>query len=66
MLSGRSPAVKAALARDLTDVVARHTGAAAEHVQVLIVEHDPHHWAQAGQLLAGGTGGGEAGDDRSA
>lgn len=39
MLSSRSQAVEAALVRDLTEVVAGHSGAAPEHVQVLIVEH---------------------------
>jgi 4-oxalocrotonate tautomerase len=52
MLTGRSQAVKAALVRDLTEVVARHAGSDPAHIQVLIVEHAPQNWALAGQMLS--------------
>ncbi len=52
MLNGRSQSVKSALVRDLTEVVARHSGATPDHIQVLIVEHAPQNWALAGQMLA--------------
>lgn len=52
MLAGRSQEVKEALARDLTAVVARHSGASEDHIQVLIVEHAPQNWALSGQMLS--------------
>lgn len=55
MLTGRSQAIKAALVRDLTEVVARHSGSDPEHVQVLIVEHPAQNWALAGRMLADDT-----------
>lgn len=54
LLSGRPPAVKAELVRELTDVVHRILGSAPEAIHVLINEYDEGTWNVAGHPLVRG------------
>jgi len=51
LLAGRPPAVKQALAAELTAVAARHLGGAPAHIYVMFNEVAHHDWAVAGRLF---------------
>lgn len=51
LLAGRPPAVKQALAAELTAVVARHLGSAPAHIYVMFNEVAHHDWAVAGRVF---------------
>jgi 4-oxalocrotonate tautomerase len=51
MLEGRSAEQKRRLAREITDVVVKYTGAPAEQVDVLIEDYPRENWAKGGVLF---------------
>lgn len=51
LLEGRSPALKADLVRELTEVVQRHLGSDPERIAVLITEYREGNWNVAGEPL---------------
>ncbi len=51
-LAGRSPALKQALAAELTEVMARHCGADPAHIWVLFKDVAHSDWAVAGRLFS--------------
>jgi 4-oxalocrotonate tautomerase family enzyme len=51
LLAGRSPAVKQALAAELTEVAARHLGSAPAHIYVMFDDIAHHDWAVAGRMF---------------
>ena len=52
MLEGRSTEQKRLLAREITDVVMRVTGAPEDHVDVIIEDYPRENWAKGGTLYA--------------
>jgi len=52
LLPGRSDQTKEAIAREITDTLARHTGAAPEHIYVMFEEVARNNWAVAGKTFA--------------
>lgn len=56
LLPGRSDQAKAAIAAEITQTVARHTGAAPEHIYVMFGEVAPNNWAVAGKTFASPKG----------
>jgi 4-oxalocrotonate tautomerase len=52
MLEGRSTEQKRLLAREITDVVTRVTGAPEDQVDVIIEDHARENWAKGGTLYA--------------
>lgn len=51
MLEGRSVEQKRRLAREITDVVTKFTGASEDQVDVIIEDYPKENWAKAGKLL---------------
>jgi 4-oxalocrotonate tautomerase len=51
MLEGRTTEQKRRLAREITDVVTRVTGAPEDQVDVVIEDHPRENWAKAGTLF---------------
>ncbi len=51
MLAGRSPAIKQALAAELTAVVARHLGNDPAHIYVMFSDVAHQDWAVAGRVF---------------
>lgn len=51
LLTGRPPAVKQALAAELTAVAARHLGTAPAHIYVMFNDVSHHDWAVAGRVF---------------
>jgi 4-oxalocrotonate tautomerase len=51
MLEGRSVEQKRRLAREITDVVVKFTGASEEQVDVIIEDYARENWAKAGTLF---------------
>jgi 4-oxalocrotonate tautomerase family enzyme len=51
LLAGRPPAVKQALAAELTAVAARHLGTAPAHIYVMFNDVAHHDWAVAGRVF---------------
>ena len=51
MLAGRSPAIKQALAAELTAVVARHLGNDPAHIYVMFNDVAHRDWAVAGRVF---------------
>jgi 4-oxalocrotonate tautomerase len=47
---GKTAQQKKAVAADVTDSIARHTGTAAEYVYVIFEDVSPADWAAAGKL----------------
>jgi 4-oxalocrotonate tautomerase len=52
MLEGRSTEQKRLLAREITDVVTRVTGAPEDQVDVIIEDYPRENWAKGGILYA--------------
>ena len=52
MLEGRTTEQKRLLAREITDVVVRVTGAPEDQVDVIIEDYPKENWAKAGTLFA--------------
>ncbi|MCL5735466.1 MAG: 2-hydroxymuconate tautomerase family protein [Actinobacteria bacterium] len=52
MLEGRTTDQKRQLAREITDVITRVTGAPEDQVDVVIEDHPRENWAKAGVLYA--------------
>jgi 4-oxalocrotonate tautomerase len=52
MLEGRSVEQKRLLARDITDLVVKHAGTAAEQVDVIIEDYPRENWAKGGVLFS--------------
>lgn len=52
MLEGRTAEQKRLLAREITDVVVRVTGAPEDQVDVIIEDHPRENWAKGGTLYA--------------
>ena len=52
MLEGRSVEQKRLLARDITELVVRHTGTTADQVDVVIEDHPRENWAKGGILFS--------------
>ena len=52
LLAGRPPAVKQALAAELTAVAARHLGTAPAHIYVMFNDVAHHDWTVAGRVFA--------------
>lgn len=52
MLEGRTVEQKRGLAEALTEAVMKHTGAAAEHIDVIIEDHPRTDWAKGGKLYS--------------
>jgi 4-oxalocrotonate tautomerase len=52
MLEGRSVEQKRRLAREITDVVVKFTGAPEDQVDVIIEDHPRENWAKAGTLFS--------------
>jgi 4-oxalocrotonate tautomerase len=51
MLEGRSVDQKRRLAREITDLVVKHTGASEDQVDVIIEDYPRENWAKAGVLF---------------
>ena len=51
MLEGRSTEQKRRLAREITDVVVKVTGASEDQVDVVIEDYPRENWAKAGLLF---------------
>ena len=51
MLEGRSVEQKRRLAKELTNVVVKHTGATDDQVDVIIEDYARENWAKAGVLF---------------
>jgi len=51
MLEGRSTEQKRLLAREITDVVMRVTGASEDQVDVIIEDYPRENWAKGGTLF---------------
>ncbi len=51
MLEGRSVEQKRRLAREITDVVVKSTGAPEDQVDVIIEDYPRENWAKAGTLF---------------
>ncbi len=54
LLEGRSPAVKAVLVHELTQVVQRCLGSDPERISILVTEYAEGHWNVAGEPLSFG------------
>jgi 4-oxalocrotonate tautomerase len=52
MLEGRTVEQKRGLAIAITEAVVTHTGAPAEHIDVIIEDHPRSNWAKAGKLYS--------------
>ena len=52
MLEGRNVEQKRGLAAAITEAVVKHTGAAADQVDVIIEDYPRTNWAKAGTLYA--------------
>ena len=52
MLEGRSVEQKRRLAKEITNVVVKFTGAAEDQVDVIIEDYARENWAKAGVLFA--------------
>jgi 4-oxalocrotonate tautomerase len=52
MLEGRSVEQKRRLAKAMTEVVVKYTGAAEDHVDVIIEDYPRENWAKAGILFS--------------
>jgi len=52
MLEGRTAEQKRSLVEAVTEAVVKHTGAAAEHVDVIIEDHARTDWAKGGKLYS--------------
>ncbi|MBL0421090.1 4-oxalocrotonate tautomerase family protein [Ramlibacter sp. AW1] len=52
MLAGRDAATKERIAVEITDVIARNTGAEPAHIYVMFSDVAPGDWAVAGRLFA--------------
>jgi 4-oxalocrotonate tautomerase len=52
MLEGRTAEQKRGLAQAVTEAVMTHTGAPAEHIDVIIEDHPRSNWAKAGKLYS--------------
>jgi 4-oxalocrotonate tautomerase len=51
ILKGRSSEIKQSLVSEITEVSARHLGVDASHINVMIDEVEPSHWAVGGRFL---------------
>jgi 4-oxalocrotonate tautomerase len=52
MLEGRTVEQKRGLVEAVTEAVVKHTGAPAEHVDVIIEDYPRSNWAKAGKLYS--------------
>ena len=52
MLEGRTIEQKRGLVEAVTEAVMKHTGAPAEHIDVIIEDHPRSNWAKAGKLYS--------------
>ena len=52
MLEGRTTEQKRGLVEAVTEAVMKHTGAPAEHIDVIIEDHPRSNWAKAGKLYS--------------
>ncbi|KRN25500.1 2-hydroxymuconate tautomerase [Lacticaseibacillus camelliae] len=50
LLAGRTPEQLAKMCQDVTEAIAKNTGAPAEHIHIVLNEMTPDHYAVAGTL----------------